>query len=445
MQTDWAQSQAYPALRGRRNADAVVVGGGFSGLHIALWLCRAGLKVTLLEADALGCGASSRCAGLATVTCASRFATAARNGCAGQYAACQQAALNSLRELCAEPGMRSGWRDADAFLVATNRRDVRKLEREARAMAEAGFPAHVTEATQCPLPARKALMLRAQGVLQPRRHLRSVAEKASSLGVKIFEGSRVTALESGAAHTERGSVMAPYLIVATGFPLLNTPGWYFTRLSQRRGTLLALEKVDPFEGVYLDVSGRFTVRPSGGGAYFWQRGARAGKRERADALDRFGADYGACFPRVEITLLREGYEVETADGLPFIGAYSARTPNLFLATGYGGCGLTGSVAAAQAISASILGLPQTGYECYARRCSPMSLLAGARVLGRQTLGFLGGEARFKAPRCPHMGCKLVYRRDTHTWECPCHGSRFDDIGRVLAAPAAENAEIPRRH
>ena len=450
MQGFWTQDllEGYPMLHGRRNADVVVIGAGFSGLHTALWLAKAGLRVIVLEAETIGCGASSRCAGLATVTNSQRFARVERQmgaEAAAAYARTEQSALRALRELSKEKGMRSRWQDTDAFLVASSEQEIANLDVEAHAMQRAGIAASLTQATQCPLPTRKAICLRDQAMLDPYLHLVSVVQKAESLGVQFFEHSRVTALESNLAYTLRGSVLAPYLVVATGFPILNIPGWYFLRLMQRQCELIPLESAEPFEGAYLDCNGNFSIRNVRDGALMSMFDGRVGTRPRETARERFARQYatrlGASVPEQFYT----GYETYSADGLPFIGAYGRKTPNLFVACGYGGCGLVGSVMAAQIISAKVLGLPVSDYELYSgRRFTGGILLDDLRCTSIQLGQYVAGMFRWKAPRCPHMGCKLVYRRESQCWECPCHGSRFDAIGRVINAPAVRDAVIRHR-
>jgi len=134
-------------------------------------------------------------------------------------------------------------------------------------------------------------------------------------------------------------------------------------------------------------------------------------------------------------------ECYTPDSLPYIGVYSSRTPNLFVATGYGGNGIAGSMVAAHTISALILGLPSEGYEIYAPKRGVGDLLVPLHLGGRYFRGMFGGS---ETPRCSHMGCRLVFNPTTRLWECPCHGSRFDDIGRVLNAPAVRAARLRGR-
>lgn len=195
----WLQGdpQVHPVLRGRRSADAVVVGGGLSGLTIALWLCKAGLKVTLLEAETLGSGATCRCAGIVSYfggTAYERIQQRHGAAVAAAYGLTQQNAFQALKELAMEHS--SDWQDSDAYQVAHQRE---RLEGEAEAMRMAGIAVELDKATQSPLPAEYALCLRNMATLHPMKHLRYLVKQGEALGLKIYEHSRVTALETNLA------------------------------------------------------------------------------------------------------------------------------------------------------------------------------------------------------------------------------------------------------
>lgn len=438
----------YPILRGRRNADAVVVGGGLSGIHTALWLCKAGLRVILLEANTLASGASGRSAGLVSQTHGLLYSQMEQlfgYEVSQAYTQTQNAALQSLRDLAAEQGMDSGWRDMDAFVVSTQAEDDALLQKEHQAMNRSGLAATLTQATQCPIPSFSAIQFHGQALIHPYNHLLSVARKAIQLGLSIYENSRVTSLESNLVYTQRGSVLAPYLVIATGYPVINTPGWYFTRLYQRQSHLLPIESDAAYDGMYLDAHGRFAIRRHREGSIFHQIDGRVGTRIREQPLARFAQEYGPAFGHATPTDAYGGIDTYSADGLPYIGPYSKKTPNIFVATGYAHHGIVHSMLAAQIISAKILGLPGDGYPIYSgQRNSPAihraELKAGSSLAWR----YLQSLARIHAPRCSHMGCKLVYRSKTKSWECPCHGSRFDDIGRVISAPAVFDAPVKHK-
>lgn len=437
------EQQEYPIIRGRHSADAAVVGGGLTGLMTALWLSRAGLRVALVEAARLGSGASACCAGIASVCGGLRYARLEKRlgaGAAADYARTQAGAFRALRDLAREQGPSSGWRDADVHLTAEGESGARRLEQEAQAMMRAGVAASVAPPSLCPLPAAAALTVRDMGMLHPMRFLRYLAAQAVRQGAKFYEDSRVTSLETNMVHTERGSVQAPYIIIATGYPIVNTPGWYFLRMQQRQGWLLPLESAVRFEGIYLDAEGRYALRNLRDGALFQLNGGPVGAGENRTALEAFRRNYAPALGCGEPDGMYGGAECVTADGLPFIGPYSHKTPNLFVAGGYGGRGLVGAMLAAQIISARVLGLPGEGYDLYGGQRGGVTPRFVLGLAGRYAGGL---TTRHWAPRCPHMGCRLVYDACARIWECPCHGSRFDDIGRVLSGPAVHDAQVRR--
>lgn len=442
-----SEQKVHPILRGRRSADAVVVGGGLSGLTVALWLCKAGLRVTLLEARTLGCGASSRCAGMVSLWGGASYAELERQRgreVAAAYGATQRNAFQALRTFSQEQGDASDWLDTDAFVVAAaERKDA--MAREVEAMGRAGMTVSAGKATQSPLPAEEALCLKDMATLNPMQHLRCLAKQGQAQGLSIFEHSRVNALETNLVCTERGSVLAPYIVIATGYPIVNTPGWYFLRLVQRHSWLLPLEKQAPFDGMYADFDGKYALRRSKGGMLFQMNGGLAGENPGKEPFKRFALEYAPYLENAAPHRCFDGLECWPADGLPYIGAYGKKTPNLFVATGYGGRGLLGGMMAAQCISARVLGLPNDGDFIYSGQRRDGAALADAARMGAGMVGrYLKSMARPHAPRCPHMGCRLVYQPKRRVWECPCHGSQFDDIGEVLTAPATGDAVIPRR-
>ncbi len=138
-------------------------------------------------------------------------------------------------------------------------------------------------------------------------------------------------------------------------------------------------------------------------------------------------------------------ETLTADGLPYVGTYSKKTPNLFVATGYAGRGIVGSMVAAQGISARILGVDAKQYQIYqGDRKGKQTRNKQVRMASISGWQFLKGFWQIQAPRCPHMGCKMRYNATQRLWECPCHGSRFDDIGHLLNAPAMQDTYVRRK-
>ncbi len=443
----WGEQEwgSYPALRGPHKADVVIVGGGFTGMTTALWLCRAGLRVTLLEAETLACGISARCAGMLSITgrvLLEKLERQRGSGTAGAYIRSQLAAFGAIRSLALEAEEGFGWQDANAYMLTTGNTD--RLAAEAEALRRAGALAEAGAVAYAPLPADGALVIRDMACIDPMRYFRHLTLAALANGLTIHEHSRVEALETNMAQTMDGVVKAPYVVLATGYPLVNIPGWYFLRMQQRRRCLISLAHSEVAEGMFYDAEGRYALRSMHDGMLLQLDCGGVGYRPKEDGLEWYERRLASRLGKAQTVY--EGVETFTADGLPYIGPYSRKTPNLFVACGYGGNGLLGSMTAAQLISARVLGLAADSAHVFSGQRSgnsvlALELLSAAAMAGR----YAAGMVRPFAPRCPHMGCKLVYSPARRLWECPCHGSRFDDIGHLLNAPSVEDALIRRRH
>lgn len=124
------------------------------------------------------------------------------------------------------------------------------------------------------------------------------------------------------------------------------------------------------------------------------------------------------------------------DGIPYIGRYYKGNPNLYVATGYNKWGMTGSMVAALLLTDMITG-KENPYE---------KVFSPSRSIWKPQL-FLNGLESCKnllkptAPRCAHLGCALAWNEREHTWDCPCHGSRYDEEGRCIENPSKKNINL----
>lgn len=445
-----SEKESYPPLRGRQQAEAVVIGGGLCGMTTAYLLARGGLSVVLLEADRLGYGASGHTMAKVTVQHGliySRLKNKWGNGVAQAYAASQANALSTMAGLVEQLQIPCGWTWQSASLAAATQAEELLLEKEERAAQEAGIAASLKQGGGCPIPVRSLLTVPNQAMFDPFAYLRSLAGAFSAMGGRIYEESRVIAVSTQSVATETGSVHAPFVVIATHFPIINFPGWYFLRARQQRSHIMALWDAPAFEGMYLHiVEGGFSLRRHDGLTLLGLHDYTCGTHTDVDHEELLRIKASEYFPNSRPMAAWHSQDLMSADGLPFIGPYSRRTPNHFVAAGFSKWGMTNSMAAAQALSARILGKPLPESEIYdparamSRSASPVLYNFGAAAAA-----YLGGLKRKSAPRCPHMGCRLKYTASTASWDCPCHGSRFDSIGRILNGPAVKPAAIRNKN
>ena len=142
------------------------------------------------------------------------------------------------------------------------------------------------------------------------------------------------------------------------------------------------------------------------------------------------------FPKAKEKFAWANQDCMSLDGLPYVGMYSPNMPGVYVATGFNAWGMSNSMVAATVLTDQIMG-----------RENPLiqALRPNRPVLKKQLLYNVGATiGDFVIPtikRCPHLGCALRWNPQEHSWDCPCHGSRFAENGKLLDTPSQKDANI----
>ena len=150
-------------------------------------------------------------------------------------------------------------------------------------------------------------------------------------------------------------------------------------------------------------------------------------------LEEFAKMY---FPNAKIKYKWATQDCMTLDDIPYIGQYSPSTPDVFVATGFNKWGMTNAMVAADILC----DLTQGKQNPYATVFSPSRSMLRPQ-LAVNVFDSVVGLLTPTAPRCPHLGCALKYNRAEHTWDCPCHGSRFTEKGELIDNPATDDKRL----
>ena len=421
-----AQLPAFAPLETDLRTDVLVIGGGMAGILCAHMLREAGVDCALVEARNICGGVTQNTTAKLTVQHGLIYHKLIRSlgrEQAQMYLRANQRALEAYRGLCA--GIDCDFEARDNYVYSMS--DAALLDRELTALQSLGVPARLVKSLPLPLQSAGAVCVPDQAQFHPLKFVASLAE-----GLRIHENTPVLELAPGLARTARGSIRAKRIIVATHFPMLNKHGLYFLKLYQHRSYVLALENAPELQGMYVDeaeVGMSFRNAQNllllGGGDH--RTGKRGGGwRELAD----FARIH---YPQARIRCRWATQDCMTLDGVPYIGQYSPRTPDLYVLTGFNKWGMTGAMAGALLLRDMLLDRTPDWAEVF----SP------ARSMLHRQLFINAGEAVVNlltptAPRCPHMGCALKHNSQEHSWDCPCHGSRFAEDGALIDNPATGN-------
>lgn len=410
--------------------DVLVVGGGMAGLLCARLLTDAGADCLLLEARELCGGVTANTTAKITALHGTACHRLLRRFGAEKtriYYEANAMAIEQYARMCA--GIQCGFSYQDACVYSLN--DRRAIEEETMALRRIGMNAELTDRIALPMPVAAAVRLGGQAQFDPLRFASAI-----SRGLEIRTHTRVHGIRNGTAVTPQGSVRAKAIIIATHFPFPDRLGGFFLKLYQSRSYVIALKNAPRIEGMYLDASSSgFSFRRHGEYLLMGDGGHRTGDPD--GGWEHLEQTAQRLFPGAKTAARWAAQDCMTLDELPYVGRYSGLTPELYVATGFNKWGMTNSMVAAHLLTDMITG----------RRNRCEEVLAPSRsMLHRQLLSNIRHSAsnllRLSAPRCPHMGCALKWNPHEHTWDCPCHGSRFESDGSLINTPAQRDAATP---
>ncbi|HHY84830.1 MAG TPA: FAD-dependent oxidoreductase [Verrucomicrobia bacterium] len=489
----WQDSAAlpeFPPLNTHLDVDAVVLGGGLTGITTAWLLKNEGVRVALVE--------RTRCAGADTghTTAHLTFVTDRRlselvkhfgRDAAKAFWEAGVAAIDQIFDIdrrCGGNG-RFAWVPGylHGRLDGSDADDRAALEADAQLARELGFDAEFIESV--PLVRRPGIRFANQARFHPIGYVAPVLAAIHGNGSHVLENTEMSEVEENplTVHAGRYRIRCDYLVIATHAPLSAKTGFLKTAMLQSKlspTTSFVVEARLPSgsvpDALYWDTSDsyyylRFDRHADHDhvilGGEDCKTGQVTGVRARFERLEN---RLKALLPNAELRHRWQGQVMETDDGLPFIGENASRQ---FIATGFSGNGMTLGTLGAMMARDSYLGRKNPWSELFAvdrkphhagawryiaenldypfymlrdrlaraQRGSPDELPLGqGKILhlnGRKTAAYRAPDGRITllSPVCTHMKCIVRWNDADKTWDCPCHGSRFNADGTVLAGPA----------
>jgi len=489
LDTAAADARRHPELDHDLSVDVAVIGGGITGITAALMLKRDGAFVAVLERGAVAAGAT----GFTTAKTSALQETVLKqvrqmHGDDGvrDYAQANLEAIDTMERLVAEHGIECGWERLPDHTYAGDEQEVSDVEQVIAAAEAAGLPVQRVEGAGTPLPFGVPLAARLDGQAQmnPVEYVRGLAE---TLRGDVYETTPVRTVSARSPYTlvtEAGAtVTAKHVVVATNYPLLDR-GLFFARIEATRSYLVAARvRGDAPDGMAI-TAGQPTrsVRSYRRDGETWllvggeghQTGAKDAQPDRYESLEAFAREH---WDVVDVPYRWSTQDGKPADHLPYIGRYAPGVDTMWVGTGYMKWGMTNGTVAATILADLVAGrenryadrfdpnrvtvrsAPEVaklqahvGVHFFGDRVRPADVTSSADVpagearVVRSGAGKVGvyrdedGGLHAVSLRCTHLGCLTRWNDAERSWDCPCHGSRFDPDGNVLAGPAAKPLE-----
>lgn len=430
-------------LPGDMEVPAVVIGAGLAGILTAYYLQQEGIRAVILEADRIGSGQTKNTTAKVTSQhnlIYSRLIRTFGRRMAEHYASANEAAIGEYERLIQEKGIHCDFTRCPACLYSQTGTEL--LKREAEAAASLGIRASFGTSCELPFPVAGVTRFERQARFHPLKFLAAMAEE-----VEVYEQTKVLKVEGRKVETVRGTVTAEHIVFAAHYPFINVPGFYFARMHQERSYVLALEGAERLEGMYLGIDrGGLSFRSSGDLLLLGGGSHRTGvnPKDRAGAGRGYGMLWDRArdiYPGCQETARWSAQDCMTLDGLPYIGRFSRRRPCWYVATGFGKWGMTTAMVSARILTALISGRdcpegdifsPNRPFTAQAAKGLAVHGLYTVKGLAKHLLPSGNKEI---VPNCPHMGCRLEWNPEEESYDCPCHGSRFDREGHLIDGPA----------
>lgn len=414
----------FEKLNGSAHTDVLIIGGGLCGLLCAYFLKQAGADYMLTEADRIASGITKNTTAKITFLHGLIYSDLISNmgrEKAKMYLEANKNAIASYREIF-------DIQTKSAYTYSLDSR--RKIENEVKALNDIGVDAEFTKTTELPFEIAGAVKVDNQAQFNPLKFISHIAN-----GLNIYENTFIRNISAHSADSESASIRANKIIVTTHFPFINKHGSYFLKLYQHRSYVAAYENADKLCNMYVDESDKGMSFSSynnflliGGGGH--RTGKSGGNIKEIQDFARQN------YPKAVFKCAWAAQDCISLDKVPYIGRYSKNTPDLYVASGFNKWGMTSSMAAAKILVDMVMGKRNDFAELFDPSRSIMQTQLFANI-GESVVNLLTPTAK----RCPHMGCALKWNKAEHSWDCPCHGSRFESSGKLIDNPATGDAKI----
>ncbi|MDQ3932318.1 MAG: FAD-dependent oxidoreductase [Actinomycetota bacterium] len=481
-------ARTYPRLEGAGHADVIVVGAGITGLTTALLLKEAGARVVVIEAERLGHGTTGGTTGKVTSQHGLLYADLIEQkgeDAARAYAEANENALSLVQQIARRYELDADLVAADAYVYTEQPGQAERMHAELEAAQRLGLPASWAEETELPFPIVGAVRFERQLQLHAVKYLHALAVAVDGGGSSVHEQTRaLDVVEGGQPRviTEHGTLRADHVVLATLLPILDR-GFEFARTHPSRAYGIAA-RIDGETPVGMYISAESPTRS------FRPYRARednylivVGNSHKTGQEPDTGAHYEALvnfarerFPVSRIDYRWSAQDYMPVDNVPYIGKV-AFGGSVYVATGLKKWGLSNGTAAAEIIADSILSRGSRWAEVFSttrlevirsvrellqhnvdsakrfagdRFRSVFTTVAdippgggGVVLTGGEQVAVAkdeGGRTTAVSAVCRHLGCIVQWNPAEQTWDCPCHGSRYDRDGRVLTGPATRSLE-----
>lgn len=472
-----ASHKVNPTFNQDQVYDIVIIGGGLTGIMCAYYLKDTNKKIAVFEKDEIGSQTSGHTTGKITFLHKTIYQFLIKyygKEKAELYLRANQEAMQEIETIIHKHHIDCDYKKNRSFVYTTEQDNVALLEKEREALEQLNIPLLINEHQI--KDAIFSIGVEDQAIFHPLKYLYQIVTLCKESGVTFFEHSpilNVKKKDNQYFSTCNGHIVASDIVVlATRYPQINFPGMYFLKLSQSREHIMFLESSSYLKDSYLSVDQvNKTYRP------VLQHQLYGGYQKEVGKLDdlKFDISHDARkYFDFKTSMFWSAQDTKASRGIPYIGRFDKNNPSLYLACGFNKWGMTLSHVSGRIIHdlimkqdnpyislfkpnqknimASKKGMIQTVKQSikgmvlnhFVGNDNLDSIFVGqgkvVRINGKLTGVYLDENYvyHYIHPICRHLKCVLSFNQTEKTWDCPCHGSRYDINGNLLEGPATSS-------
>lgn len=502
-------------------SDVCIIGCGIAGLSTAYYLAKNGLKVILVDKSGIGEKASGHTTAKITFGHGLIYDYLINSfgiEFAYKYLKSNKKAISNIKNIIDLENIDCDFEFKHNYIYTQNQDNLYKINNEVKAINtllnfnnnyiqqnKSNFShnnintferenknSYTQFVTSCELPFKiaGAIKLEKQAQFHPRKYMDGLANSIIKNRGLIFTKSVATDVrkinDKYETYVNNYKIQSKYIVIASHYPFINFPGFYFTKMYQSTSYAMGIEtdKKIPDEMYINDEEPILSFRNAvynnkkiliiGGGNHKTGYSPDSEPFFGYNYLDKQRLKY---FPDSKILYKWNTRDCITLDKIPYIGAFSSFMPNVYIATGFNKWGMTTSNVAANIISNSILNKNNEFSNVFnSTRFNLIKNKQEVKNMASQTIkSFITSKIKIPTedlskiqnnngaiikidgisvgifkdefgkiysvnPTCTHLGCLLTWNNVDKTWDCPCHGSRFDYTGKNLYDPAFKDLE-----
>ena len=498
MNSYWIEStkeseKEYQKLSKDLEVDVCIIGAGLTGITSAYYLSDSKLEIAIIDRA----GICSHVSGNSTAKITSQHGlfydyliTSYGLDFAKAYLESNQEAIKNIKNIIKNEKIDCDFSVQDSYVYAFSEKELDNIKKEVAAVQSLDFPCEFVKNIPLSLDCLGAIKFPNQAQFNPRKYALKLSEIISERGVKIYTYTTATKVEkdeeSYVISANNNIIRAKHIILATHYPIVNFPGFYFLKMYQSMSYVIAVDtKSELPEGMYINAeipTYSFRTTPYNDKKLLIIAGGDHKVGEKIDlenAYETLENKAKELYPQSEVLYRWCTEDCISLDKIPYIGDFSTIMPNLYVATGFKKWGISSSNIASKIISDKILGFRNKYEDIYtATRLEPIKNHEELGNMVKESIKSLitnklketpytiedinndegkiieidnkkvgvykdaNGKCYFIKPVCAHLGCELSFNNVEKTWDCPCHGSRYDILGNVICEPAIKNLETP---